>query len=395
MSKSDVTPITFYGAPMSLYSGKARAYFRKQGIPFKEVMPGHKTFLEDVAKKVQRRVVPVIEIDNGSSDSTLIQDTVDIIDHFENKADKRFSVYPQTPLQKLTALIIDLFGSEGLLKTAMHYRWSFLKENEGFIRYEFGDHAAPGTGRETVEAVADHVIGQMQAYLPKMDITERTIPAIEAQYADLLELLNKHFEHHPYLLGGLPSVGDYGLFAPMYAHLARDPYPSNIMKCKAQRVYRWVERMNAENSDMPEYPDYAETFCSDDEIPETLGPVLQLIAADFLPEMQRTVAEINNWLEENAEVQSGACVTAKPHIKALGEMSYLMRGTEFKGMVIPYRLYMLQRITDAYEAMSVDDKAKANSFFDAVGLKDMLTLKAKRRVNRENHIEVWGNEINV
>jgi hypothetical protein len=32
---------------------------------------------------------------------------------------------------------------------------------------------------------------------------------------------------------------------PLYAHLARDPYPSVLMKQQAQRVWRWVERMNA------------------------------------------------------------------------------------------------------------------------------------------------------
>jgi len=35
------------------------------------------------------------------------------------------SVYPETPLQKLAALTLDLFGGEGLVRAAMHFRWSF------------------------------------------------------------------------------------------------------------------------------------------------------------------------------------------------------------------------------------------------------------------------------
>ena len=31
---------TLYGAPLSLYTGKARSYLRRQGIAFREEQPG-------------------------------------------------------------------------------------------------------------------------------------------------------------------------------------------------------------------------------------------------------------------------------------------------------------------------------------------------------------------
>jgi len=379
--------IKLYGAPMSMYTGKARAYLRKQGIAFDEVMPGHPHFKERIYPKTRRGIVPAIEMPNGD----VIQDTVDILDHFERSGQGRCSVYPQTPVARIAALILDMFGSEGLFKIAMHYRWNFLEQNESFIRMEFGDHIVPGANPEIVAEVAEKVMRPMQAYLPLMGIDESTIPAIESQYLELLALLNKHFESHPYLLGGLPSVADYGLFAPLYAHLSRDPYPGLIMKQKAQRVYRWVERMNAENSDTPEYPNYPAAFFQDDEIPQTLKDILDLVRRDFLPEFKQAVAEIDSWLQENP-VKEGQCVTEKPRLKYIKKMDYIFRDVNVNGIVIPYQLYMQQRITDYYTSVSESDKACIDRFFTELDMQEWLGLKANRRVERHNLIEVWGIE---
>lgn len=379
--------ITLYAAPMSMYSGKVRSYLRKQGITFNEVMPGHASYGERIIPKTKRGIVPVVEL----ADGTVIQDSVDIIDHFEQAGLAKWSVYPDTPKQHIAALIIDMFGSEGMLKVAMHYRWNFLEHNKAFIELEFGDHIAPGASPLVVRDVAEKVMKPMQAYLPLLGINDTTIPAIEAQYLELLALLNAHFEQHPYLFGGLPSVADYSLMAPLYAHLSRDPYPGMIMKSKAQRVFRWVERMNAENADMPEYPDYPQQFFADDEIPETLQAILRLIAKDFLPEVACMVAEINRWLADNP-VEEGQCVTEKPRVKYLKQMDYPFRGTTVTGMVIPYQLYMLQRITDYFDRCDQGDKTQVETCMAELGLQDFLSLKAQRRVERPGLIEVWGQQ---
>ncbi len=99
--------ITFYAAPMSMCSGKVRSYLRKQGIAFNEVMPGHPSYGERIIPQTKRGIVPVIEL----ADNTVIQDTVDIIDHFEHSIQAKFSVYPETPKQRISALIIEMFGS--------------------------------------------------------------------------------------------------------------------------------------------------------------------------------------------------------------------------------------------------------------------------------------------
>ena len=43
--------------------------------------------------------------------------------------------------------------------------------------------------------------------------------ALDEQYLDVLKLLETHFQHHPYLLGGHPSAADYAIMGAMHAHL--------------------------------------------------------------------------------------------------------------------------------------------------------------------------------
>ena len=90
--------VTLYAAPMSMYSGKVRSYLRKQGIAFNEVMPGHPSYGEKIIPKTKRGILPVVEL----ADGTVIQDSVDIIDHFEQSGQAKFSVYPETPKQHIS-----------------------------------------------------------------------------------------------------------------------------------------------------------------------------------------------------------------------------------------------------------------------------------------------------
>ncbi|MEM8706913.1 MAG: glutathione S-transferase N-terminal domain-containing protein, partial [Actinomycetota bacterium] len=70
---------TLYGAPVSLYTGKARSYLRRQGIDFVEVSPGSDRYLTEIVPQIGRWIIPVLETPDGE----IVQDGADIIDHFE------------------------------------------------------------------------------------------------------------------------------------------------------------------------------------------------------------------------------------------------------------------------------------------------------------------------
>ena len=380
-------PLTLFGAPVGMWTGKIRSYLRKQGIPFVERFPSDPVFEREVMPAVKRFINPVIRL----ADGTLVQDTADIIDHFEAAGSIRFSVYPQTALQRIVSMALDLYGGEGMVRAAMHYRWSYRAQNESFLRHEFGlSYRAVGMPQAQIDAQLDAFMGYLNAYLPKFGITPTTQPAVEAAYESLRSALDGHFRSVPYVLGGLPTLADFGFIANFYAHLGRDPYPAQQMKLSAPSVYRWTERMMASDADMPEFPQVTEMLMPDDAVPETLGPVLRCMAKDYLPELRMIVRCTDEWLATQPAIPAGAPVTSKPSARVLTRGRFLLRGSELESMVAPYTLTRLQRVTDTYAGLSANEQRRVADYFSLHGLADLLTLKAQRRVERKDHLEVWG-----
>ena len=120
-----------YAITHSLYSGRARAYLIKQGIPFRELSPGHESFKAEVLPRAKLPTIPTLVTPAGE----VIRDGAAIIEHFE--AANGRSCQPPGPRQRIVSALFDVIGTDGLLRPAMHYRWNFPEENLAFVRYHF------------------------------------------------------------------------------------------------------------------------------------------------------------------------------------------------------------------------------------------------------------------
>ena len=125
----------------------------------------------------------------------------------------------------------------------MHYRWNFPEQNLPFIYEEFGKLMFPRLPVFLQRKVGEKLGSRFRGVVPRLGITEETIPALESWYEGLLEELNEHFLHHDFLLGQHPTIADFGFIGPFYAHLYRDPAPGKLMRESAPRVAAWVERI--------------------------------------------------------------------------------------------------------------------------------------------------------
>ena len=369
------SPPVLYGVPHSLYTGKARSYLRNQGIAYIERPPSHPEFAADIAPGLGRSIIPVLQTPDGA----IVQDTIDIIDHFERRG-VPYPVYPATPLQRVLAVIIEYFGCQAMRKHAMHYRWSYLERQRAFMWHAFASGAGP--------AVAEKVMGRMNAYLPMLGVTDETVPHIERSFETLLDTLDAHFAVMPYLLGGRPSIADYGLIAPLFAHLGRDPVPAAIMKTRAPRVHRWVERMNAPGLDVVEYPDSTPALVADDAIPVSLEPFLAYIAEDMFPELADKLAFFDAWVAAQ-EPADGTPVADKPHRRQLGAVYTAYRGVPIEVGAEPYLLYVLQRAVDTLDALSDAEARRVRGELRRRGLERAVPMSRDYRVGRSDNIEVW------
>ncbi|MBT5157227.1 MAG: glutathione S-transferase [Rhodobiaceae bacterium] len=373
-----------YTWSVSLYSGKARAYLIKQHIDFDDISPADPHYDAVIRPALGRWIIPVME----TPEQEIVQDGTEIIDWFENRQPTRLPAYPQTPRQLISSLIMEFFGGEGLLRPAMHYRWNFDDDNLDFILQQFGLFALPQMAPEERGEMALHASGRMRKAAVLFGVTPETAPQIEAAYEETLAELDAHFTSQPYLLGGAPTIGDYGLFAALFAHLGRDPHPLRMMQEKAQMLFRWTERMRNPSADMVEFLGRDESLLAQDAIPDTLKVLLRRVAADYLPEVEAMIAMSNDWLAEHRPAKN-EMVGGESLGRGIGMCQFAWRGVDINAVVMPYRIFMLQRIQDAYDKLGAADQKQVDGLLAETGLEAMLTARCNRRVERQNHREVW------
>lgn len=376
-----------YGTPGSLYTAKARSYLIKQGIPFENRAAGEAHFRKDIVPRTGRWIIPVLECPDGA----LVQDGSDIIAHFEAQGPTRHPAFPETPRHRLIAQIFELFGGEGLLRPAMHYRWNFDETNKAFLERDFPAALAPTGAPEEVQAgVFAMASGRMRKAMASFGVSPASIPAVEASYAEFLSLFDAHLAGSPYLLGGRPTIGDWGLIAPLYAHLARDPHPAQLMKQTAFRVWRWVERMNAPDQDAGEYGAPSPTLFADDAVPDTLKRLMRFVAEDYLPEVRAYVGFANNWLTARPELEAGTSGMPRTEDRVIGQAEFAWRGVPIQVAVMPYRLYLLQKVQDVADRADPGARAAMDTLLAETDLTPLLSLRTTRRVERRKHLEVWS-----
>jgi hypothetical protein len=176
--------------------------------------------------------------------------------------------------------------------------------------------------------------------------------------------------------------------SPMYAHLGRDPYPARLMQQRAPAVYRWVERMNREDQDAPEYFNAGNDFLVNDEVPETLIPVLKILAEDFVPETLAAANLINHWLAEH-QPEPGAIAVGRL-AEALGTADFTVRGETITALAQPHRFFLLQRVQDAFVDLSDKERGEVNALLKKCGMERLLTAALSRRILRSDNLEIWG-----
>lgn len=366
-----------FGMPGSLYTARARSYLIKQRVDFEEAIPADPAW-PAITQAIGRWIIPVLVLPDGA----ILQDGVAIIDHYEAHG-VPLPADPDTPVHHAIGHLFELFGGEGMLRPAMHYRWNFDADNLAFLRRDFVSGLMPGATGDTEAAIFGAASGRMRKAGASFGVSPDTAPTIEAGYLELLGLLDAHLAAYPYLLGGRPTRGDYGLIAPLYPHLARDPAPATIMKSGYHHVWRWVERMNVPQAQLGGHAARGEALIDGDGVPDTLKALMRFIADDFLPELVVHVAFANAWLADRPGLVAGTNGLDNPGARGIGVASFDWRGHAISSAVMPYRFWLLDRLQAAAGPA-------AREALEETGLGALVTLKTDRPVERHGNFEVWG-----
>ncbi|MGE0348924.1 glutathione S-transferase [Hydrogenophaga sp.] len=340
-----MTRYTLYGAPISFFTGKVRAYLDWKGIPYEEVLSTAEIYRNVVVPRVGFPVIPIVVTDAGET----LQDSTDIIDTLELRHGAP-SITPPGGLQRLFAALMELYGDEWLVIPAMHYRWH---HNRDWAMRAFGELSLPDASPDEQWAIGVRRAGPFsQAAVLLGAATPQMQAAVERSYEALLAELNAHFQVMPYTLGTRPSMADIGLYGPLYAHQYRDPASGELMRRIAPNVVRWIQRL--ETQDAPRGGD----FLDGDEVPATLDPIVRRQMREQMSVLADSAQRLCEWLADHPQ-------TEVPRM--IGQHAFELEGVRGERVIRPYSLWMLQRARDAYRALEGTDRERADAWLDRVG----------------------------
>ncbi|MDX1588217.1 MAG: glutathione S-transferase family protein [Oleiphilaceae bacterium] len=352
-----------YGWELSLFSGKTRAYLRFKQLPFRD-----RTIrlwqMESLKKRVGAQVMPVVATPEGE----YLQDTSEIIGQLEARHPNP-SVMPETPRQRMAACLLEAWGDEFWLPSAMHYRWNFQENFEKVFRPEAGDNLLPLAPRFLKNRLADRVAGTLRGFLPALGVVPEQTAKIESCTRSLCDALDRHFALHPYLLGGRPSLGDFGLIGPLYAHLGRDPYPARELIAPRPHLQAWVSRMMQPPEGEPG------DFLPDDEIPDTLEPLLASVCREF-----RAFTEGTRSL---AEKVAPTLSQGRGFPRQLEKLDIPFGESSLTLSARPFVLWKLQRIRDQYGALDESGREAVQQWLSQWQAGDWLSASMPWRLTRK------------
>jgi len=213
-------------------------------------------------------IIPLVVTPEGTG----IQDSTPIIEQLEESFPEP-SVHPVDGVARFLSALIEEFGDEWGNKWMFHYRWT-REVDQIASAGRIARMRAPAASEQQHEAMVLQVRQRMVERVWYVGSNELTASQIETGFRDMLGLLDSHLAQRPYLFGGRPAFGDFGLWGQLY-ELWTDPTAGALIEGSAPRVLDWIQRMLWPHAEGP--------FESWSTLQETLLPILsEQVGAQFM-----------------------------------------------------------------------------------------------------------------
>ncbi len=437
MSKAASARYRLFSWEHSYFSGKVRAFLRYKAaggaLRFEDVLATPELIQGLLIPATGTNVVPQLQCPDGR----FVQDSSEILDFCE-RAHPAPRVIPAAtaPRQRLASHLIELLADEWMVVYAFWARWRHARESDvpshaAFNEQQWGAVLAPGAEgfarRRAGRIFFERAFGihepeasprGVYAGIVALGVDAVSAAAWEASNTRLLERLEAHFALHDFALGGLPSLGDFALLGPLYAHLFRDAVPGFSLRTRFPLVCEWVERtnhsgdLNARGYDQQLYSLGANgelvgrpatsdggAWLADDAVPPTLLPVLAVFFEEMWPVLVSSAERLKQWLTSGTLTAGGEIpgktFTASPGFEALqtgdGPLThaFTLGGVQARRMVVPYQIWMLQRLADVLRDCRAQAQGRAaidawlGAFPRGPELLDLDTLLTGCRIRKQ------------
>ena len=224
-----------FGIELSPYSVKVRSYFRYKRIPHEWVVRSIDK-MDEYNRYAKLPLIPLVV----APDDTAMQDSTPIIETMETRFPEP-ALQPADPALAFVSALVEEYGDEWGNKPMFHYRW-FYEADADSAGERIARAMNPSLDAEGLANVVPAVKGRMIPRLSFVGSSPETKDTIEGSLRRQVAILEEHLEGRPYLFGGRPALGDFGLFAQLY-ECWTDPTPGAHIRATAPRVQAWIERM--------------------------------------------------------------------------------------------------------------------------------------------------------
>ena len=316
-----------YVMDISYFSGKFEAYLRYKNIPYKRIEVGWRELAQNIYRNTGEMRVPVVRTPEG----LWLQDSTPMIDWFEEQHPTP-TILPADPFQAFFCRLLEDYADEWLWRPALHYRWSYPRDADLLARRIASEvmFDMPGPRRLFAERIKRR---QRKQYVRGDGVTDKTRQQVEEVYLQTLRRLESVFQRQPFLLGGRPSLADFGFFASMFRHFSLDPTPSRIMRDRAPGVYEWVARLwntSEKNADGSWFPAGS--------LPKEWDGILDDVGQQYLPYLRDNAIA---WRNEEAKFD---CQLSTCHYESLP--------------VVQYRVWCRERLQQHFHSLNAQNQGR-------------------------------------
>jgi len=301
-------PYRIFGSEMSPYSVKVRSYFRYKGL-------AHQWLLRNASNQdeyAKHAKIPLIPLVVTPTDAAL-QDSTPIVERIE-ALHPQPSIHPAEPVAAFISVLLEEFGDEWGNKWMFHYRWA-RDVDQLSAAGRIARSMQPRTEQTQHVELTAQIRARMVGRVWFVGSNEMTAPRIEESFEAALDLLEAHLMTRPYLFGGRPAFGDFGLWGQLYCAWT-DPTAGALIEARAPAVLAWIQRML--------WPRVEGDFEPWQMLAPTLTPMLEtMVGRLFLPWSVANANAIEQGDESFSVMLDGRVWTQKPqkyHARSLAAL---------------------------------------------------------------------------
>ena len=266
------------GAELSMFSRKLEAQLRCQQVPWSWHFKTEER-AADIEARTGTHFIPALL----TPEKWMIHDTI-ALGPLLNDRFKSIPVIPATPTQRACCFILEDAFNHWLGRICVHTRWCY-PENVAWVGPRFGANRLLNRSIEepfTEQELKDLApVGEFMYQSFGKNVCDyngvgpEQAEAVSRDFNALLEALDAHFSHHPFLLGDRPCLADFALAGACKAHFVTDPIPLSWLGDYRDAVIEYTARLFGDE-------DYTETsWLSADAVPDSLDAVWRYLDTTY------------------------------------------------------------------------------------------------------------------